>query len=60
MYMQIAPSMAPQDFRSVDRTATSVTFQWTDLTESEANGIARNYTIICLSGNTTFLVSEMF
>ena len=53
----IAPSIAPQGFTSIDRTSTTITFQWTDLTQSEANGIIRNYTIICLQGNTPFMVS---
>ena len=55
-----APSIAPQDFISIARTSTTITFQWTDLSQSEANGIIRNYTIICLQGNIPFMVSEYF
>ena len=52
-----APSVAPQGFTSIARTSTTITFQWTDLTRSEANGIIRNYTIICIQGSTPFMVS---
>ena len=52
-----APSIAPQGFTSIARTSATITFQWTDLTRSEANGIIRNYTITCLQGSTPFMVS---
>ena len=52
-----APSISPQGFTSIAITSTTITFQWTDLTRSEANGIIRNYTITYLQGSTPFMVS---
>ena len=52
-----APSISPRGFTNIAITSTTITFQWTDLTQSEANGIIRNYTITCLQGSTPFMVS---
>ena len=42
-----APSIAPQNFRNISVTAISITFQWDNLTKSEANGIVRGFTVAC-------------
>jgi len=39
--------MAPMDFESTTTTADSITFQWIPLTDQQANGMVRQYTITC-------------
>ena len=56
--MITAPSIAPQNFRSTSTTATTITFQWDDLTAHEANGIVRNYTVTYTRDNSTYMVSK--
>ena len=55
-----APNIAPRNFRSINTTATTITFQWNDLTTQEANGTVRNYTVTCTRGNSMFMVSFNF
>ena len=56
LHMYVAPSIAPQNFRDVGRTATSIMFQWNDLTTIKANGVVRNYTVICTQERVSFMV----
>jgi len=46
-----APNVAPENFRIVGITATSIMFQWNELTGPNANGMVRNYIVSCLSPN---------
>jgi len=46
-----APSVPPENLMSVGITATSIMFQWDELTGPNVNGRVRNYTISCLSPN---------
>ena len=46
-----APSVPPPDFRYTNVSATSITFQWGNLTVGEANGIVRSFTVTCISGD---------
>jgi len=48
-----APDVPPENLMSVGRTATSIMFQWDELTGPNVNGMVRNYTISCLSPNNT-------
>ena len=56
--MITVPSIAPQNFTNISTTATTITFQWNDLTAREANGIVRNYTVTCTRDNSTYMVSK--
>ena len=56
-FTHTAPSIAPQNFRNTTVTATSITFQWDNLTVREANGMIRNFTITCALGNSSEMVS---
>ena len=56
-FIYTAPSIAPRNFRSTTVTATSITFQWDNLTAREANGRIRNFTITCTLANSTVMVS---
>ena len=47
-----APSTAPQNFRSISITTTSVTFQWDNIAITEANGIVRGFNITCTNGDS--------
>ena len=55
--MYTAPGIAPQSFTYIVVTATSITFQWDNLTRRQANGIVRNFTIKCTAGNSSVTVS---
>ena len=52
-----APNVAPINFKVLMVAVTSVTFQWNILSEQEANGIVREYVIICSERNTITRVS---
>ena len=54
--MYTEPSIAPMGFMMANLASNSITFQWTLLTDSEANGIVRQYVITC---NNTFMVSTI-
>ena len=54
-----APSIAPQNFRSISITATSVIFQWDSLTISEANGIVRGFTIACSDSESALVMVSL-
>ncbi|XP_065904304.1 receptor-type tyrosine-protein phosphatase delta-like isoform X2 [Dysidea avara] len=51
---ETAPSIAPMEFMSTTTTSDSITFQWTLLTDGQANGNVRWYIITC---NETFMVN---
>ena len=57
--MYTAPGIAPQNFTYINVTATSITFQWDNLTTRQANGIVRNFAINCTAaaGNSSVMVS---
>ena len=55
--MYTAPGIAPQSFTDIVVTATSITFQWDNLTRRQANGIVRNFTINCTADNSSVTVS---
>ena len=52
-----APTIAPRNFRNISTTATSITFQWDNLTVREANGIVRSFTVTCTRGDLFIMVS---
>ena len=52
--MYTAPSVAPKGLMAASTTSDSITFQWTHLTDRQANGNVRWYIITC---NDTFMVS---
>ena len=54
--MYIAPSVAPMGLMAAITTSDSITFQWTCLTDRQANGNVRWYIITC---NDTFMVSTL-
>ena len=54
--MYTAPGIAPQNFMNISVTATSITFQWDNLTARQANGIVRNFTINCSSSVTVSIL----
>ena len=56
-FIYTAPSIAPRNFNYTTVTATSITFQWDNLTVEEANGIIRRFTITCTSSNPPVMVS---
>ena len=56
-FTHTAPSIAPQNFTNTTVTATSITFQWDNLTVREANGMIRRFTITCTSSNPSVMVS---
>ena len=51
--MYTAPSIAPENFRDISVTATSITLMWDNLTMSEANGIIRYFIVTCTNDNAT-------
>ena len=44
--------MAPSNFRVINTTTTSVTFQWDALSYQQANGVVQQYVITCTERNT--------
>ena len=55
--MYTAPGIAPQNFMSISVTATSITFQWDNLTARQANGMVRSFTINCTFVSSSVTVS---
>ena len=47
-----SPRLAPSNFRIIDVTPTSVTFQWDALSNQQANGVVQQYVITCTERNT--------
>ena len=43
--------MAPSNFRVIDTTSTSVTFQWDALSNQQANGLVQKYIVTCTERN---------
>jgi len=54
--MYTVPSVAPMGLMAAITTSDSITFQWTRLTDHQANGNVRWYIITC---NDTFMVSAL-
>ena len=51
--------MAPGDFKVIDITSTSVTFQWNAVNNPPANGVVQQYVITCTERNTNREVSRI-
>ena len=47
-----SPRLPPSNFRIIDITPTSVTFQWDALSNQQANGVVQQYVITCTERNT--------
>ena len=50
--------MAPSNFRVIDTTSTSVTFQWDALSNQQANGVVEQYVVTCTERSTNREVSK--
>ena len=50
--------MAPSNFRVIDTTSTSVTFQWDALSNQQANGVVEQYVVTCTERSTNSEVSK--
>ena len=53
------PNVAPSNFRVIDATTTSVTFQWDALSDEQANGVVQQYVITCTEISTNTEVSKI-
>ena len=51
--------MAPSNFRVIDTTSTSVTFQWDALSNQQANGVILRYVVTCTERNNNTEVSKI-
>jgi len=47
MHLLVPPNKAPSNFTVLAISATFATFQWDSLSDQQANGIIRQYVIIC-------------
>ena len=54
-----SPHVAPSNFRVIDTTSTSVTFQWDALSNQQANGLVQQYVVTCTEGSTNTMVSKI-
>ena len=57
IFTALPPSVAPNDFTPTTTTSSSISFQWTPLSEEEANGIVNWYIISC---NESIVVSNEY
>ena len=53
-----SPNVAPSNFRVIDTTTNSVTFQWDALSDQQANGEVQRYVVTCTERNTNREVSK--
>ena len=51
--------MPPSNFRVIDTTSTSVTFQWDALSDQQANGVVQQYVITCTERYTNTKVNKI-
>ena len=54
-----SPNLPPSNFRVIDTTSTSVTFQWDALSDQQANGVVQQYVITCTERSTSTEVSKV-
>ena len=54
-----SPNVAPSNFRVIETTSTSVTFQWNALSDEQANGVVQQYVITCAEISTDTKVSKI-
>ena len=52
--------MPPSNFRVIDTTSTSVTFQWDALSNQQANGVVQQYVITCTERSTNTEVTKTY
>jgi len=57
VYVGLAPNMAPESFRVLSTTSTTIEFGWTALSTTEANGIVQWYKITCNETDYNLVVS---
>ena len=54
-----SPNVPPSNFRVIDTTSISVTFQWDALNNQQANGVVQQYVITCTERYTIIEVSKI-
>ena len=57
--MYIAPTVpvvAPERFRAISTSSTSIKFSWNALNDVEVNGVVRWYIITCYEVDNSFVV----
>ena len=53
----LAPNIAPENFRVLFTSSTTIEFSWRALSATEANGIVQWYIIVCNETDYNFVVS---
>ena len=54
-----SPNVAPTNFRVIDRTLASLSFQWDALSNEQANGVVKRYVVTCIERNNNREVSKI-
>ena len=57
--LAVTLNVAPSNFRVINTTTTSVTFQWDALSYQQANGVVQQYVITCTERNANTEVSKI-
>ena len=54
-----SPNVAPSNFRIIDTTLASLSFQWDALSNEQANGVVQRYVVTCTERSTNRKVCKI-